>query len=153
MKNEEEPYLQHYIQLSQKYTTKSEIYRESMEEIKQQINTLADNGHYKFEMYRKCNPSLSKSPFIDLPHPLSYQIIKFRLGSHKLPIETGRWRGISNRAERVCTECGILGDELHFLYHCTRIRRDFILPQNIEQLWQHPNIFKLFSRLMEINVL
>ena len=150
----DEPYVQHYINMTQKYSSKDDIYREFVAEMKNQVNLLADNGGYKFEMYRKINPSLVCSPFVNLPHPLSSQIIKFRLGSHKLPVETGRWYGIRNRNDRVCNECGVLGDELHYLYECTQIKRDdFVLPGNLAELWQHPNVFKLFSRLMEINVL
>ena len=149
-----EPYIQHYINISQKYTSKEEIYRESLDEMKNQVNVKADNGDYKFDMYRKMNPSLVRSPFISLPHPLSSALIKFRLGSHKLPVETGRWYGIRNRNDRVCGECGVLGDELHYIYNCTQIKRDDImLPENLEELWQNPNVFKLFSRLMELNVL
>ena len=149
-----EPYVQHYINTSQKYTSKEEIYREFSAEMKNQVNTQADNGGYKFDMYRKMNPSLDRSPFISLPHPLSLQIIKFRLGSHKLPVETGRWYGIRNRNDRVCSECGVLGDEVHYLYNCAQIKRDdVVLPQNLDELWQNPNVFKLFSRLKEIGVL
>ena len=84
----------------------------------------------------------------------SSQIIKFRLGSHKLPVETGRWYGIRNRNDRVCSECGVLGDEVHYLYNCAQIKRDdVVLPQNLDELWQNPNVFKLFSRLKEIGVL
>ena len=139
---------------SQKYTSKEEIYREFSAEMKNQVNIQADNGGYKFDMYRKMNPSLDRSPFISLPHPLSSQIIKFRLGSHKLPVETGRWYGIRNRNDRVCSECGVLGDEVHYLYDCAQIKRDdVVLPQNLDELWQNPNVFKLFSRLKEIGVL
>ena len=36
------------------------------------------------------NPTLSPSPFLDVIHPVAADIIKFRVGSHYLPIETGR---------------------------------------------------------------
>ena len=151
--NEDERYIRHYLELSQKYTSKDEIYCEYVAEMKRQVILLAENGGYRFQTYLKFNPSLVRSPFIDLPHPLSLCLIKFRLGSHKLPIETGRWRGVI-RDDRICDECGVLGDEFHFLYNCTQIKRDdLVLPRNIEQLWQHPNVFTLFSRLMEIDVL
>ena len=110
-------YIQHYISIDQKYNTKEDIYREFNEDAKQQIRTLAEDGHYKYQIYFQYNPSLVKSNFIDLSHPLTHQIIKFRLGSHKLPIETGRWSRIP-REERVCSTCGVLGDELHFNNVC-----------------------------------
>ena len=98
--------------------------------MKNRVNIQADNGGYKFDMYRKMNPS------------------------HKLPVETGRWYGIRNRNDRVCSECGVLGDEVHYLYNCAQIKRDdVVLPQNLDELWQNPNVFKLFSRLEKIGVL
>ena len=62
-----EPYVQHYINTSQKYTSKEEIYREFSAEMKNQVNIQAGNGGYKFDIYWKMNPSLDRSPFISLP--------------------------------------------------------------------------------------
>ena len=99
------------------------------------------------------NPTLEPSPLLNLPHPLSDTIIKFRLGSHKLPIETGRWRGLE-RGDRVCAECQVLGDEEHFLYVCPQIQRnDLQLPGELADLWKHADVFKLFARLKDIDVL
>ena len=151
--DENEKYIQHYITISRKYTSKSEIYNEFVSDIKQQINSLADQGNYKFEIYRRMNPTLEPSPLLNLPHPLSDTIIKFRLGSHKLPIETGRWRGLE-RGDRVCAECQVLGDEEHFLYVCPQIQRnDLQLPGELADLWKHADVFKLFARLKDIDVL
>ena len=83
---------------------------------------------------------------------MSYQIIKFRLGSHKLPIETGRWNR-TPRNERICSTCGVLGDEPHYLHVCVLVKRDATLPQNIEQIWQHPSIFSIFSQMHDIELL
>ena len=138
--------------MSRTYTSKDEIYTACVSDIKQQINSLADQGKYKFQMYRRMNPSLEPSPFLNLPHPLSDTIIKFRLGSHKLPIETGRWKGL-DRCDRVCPECKVLGDEEHFLYTCPQIRRDDLqLPGSFSDLWKDADVFKLFSRLVDIDV-
>ena len=151
--DENEPFIQHYINISNKYSSKEDIYTEYMNDIKQQINSLAQNGHYKFQIYKRFNPTLEPSPFINLPHPLADKAIKFRLGSHKLPIETGRWKGIG-RADRVCTECNVLGDEEHFLFRCTTIRRDdLMLPENLFDIWSHPNVFQLVARLMNSELL
>ena len=51
---------------------------------------------YKYQIYWKMNTSLNPSPFFNLQHPLTDTIIKFRLGSHKLPIETGCWKGLKS---------------------------------------------------------
>ena len=151
--DQNEKYIQHYVSISQQYTSKDEVYNKFMADIKQQINSLADEGNYKFQIYRRMNPSLQPSPFLNLPHPLSDTIIKFRLGSHKLPIETGRWKGLERR-ERVCPDCQVLGDEEHFIYTCPQIRRDDLrLPGEFADLWNHADVFKLFARLKDIDVL
>ena len=51
---------------------------------------------------------------------------RFKLGSHWLRIETGRWSRIP-RERRACA-CGEVQDEVHVLLHCTlldNIRRQF----------------------------
>ena len=79
-------------------------------------------------------------------------MIKFRLGSHRLPIETGRWSRIP-RNERVCTNCGVLGDEDHALYHCSLIDRNDIVMDSISKLWYQPELYRLFTRLKEAKYL
>jgi len=151
--DDSEPYIQHYVNISRKYSSKEDIYNEYANDIKQQINSLAAQGNYKYQIYKKINPSLECSPSLNLPHPLSDKAIKFRLGSHKLPIETGRWKGLE-RKDRVCSECKVLGDEDHFLFDCTEIRRDdLMLPGNLAEIWQHPSVFTLIPRLMDLDLL
>ena len=53
------------------------------------IRNYATEGRYKFSIYLTINPNLEKSPYINCIHPLATDIIRFRLGSHKLPIEKG----------------------------------------------------------------
>ena len=49
---------------------------------------------------------------------MSKSLLKFRTRNHKLPIETGRWAGIS-RSERKCKLCfNDVGDEYHYLLCC-----------------------------------
>ena len=64
-------YLQHYIDISEKYPTVADVYRESMEEVKNQVRDLAAGGHYKYKIYTEINPNLDKSPFLTNLHPLS----------------------------------------------------------------------------------
>ena len=85
-------YLQHYIDLCSKYENPKEIYQSMSEEVKEKLRGLAGkNEHYKYKIYLEMNPELQTSPFLNSLHPLCNDIIRFRLGSHVLPIETGRW--------------------------------------------------------------
>ena len=63
---------------------------------------------------------LEKYFTILLPADLMYNMCKFRCGSHKLPIEMGRFFSI-DRSERICDLCNKeeLGDEFHYLFNCT----------------------------------
>ena len=93
------------------------------------------------------NPELNISPFLDLYHPQAMNIIKFRLGSHFLPIETGRWNR-TPRNERLCSTCGVLGDENHVIYSCSQIsREDMVLDDFIDKIWYQPEVFRLFERI------
>ena len=49
-----------------------------------------------------------------------YILCKFRCGSHRLPVETGRWRNLP-RSERVCSLCDSMdiGDEYHYIMTCS----------------------------------
>ena len=77
-------------------------------------------------------------------------MIKFRLGSHKLRIETGRWNR-TPRAERLCTTCSQLGDEYHTLFHCSEICRDDLLdmPNDFSSIWNYEGVNRLFQRIRD----
>ena len=51
-----------------------------------------------------------------------HRILRFRMGSHHLPVEEGRHFNLP-RASRVCNLCntGALGDERHMLLECTAL--------------------------------
>ena len=146
-------YLQHYLGLHENFENVDQIYRNAAEEVKAKLITFADNGQYKYQIYRAMNPSLQRSPFIDNLHGLSGDIIRFRLGSHMLPIETGRWSR-TERQDRLCRTCNVLGDESHALFRCTAVNRDLLdLPGSISEIWKADDIFSLFKRLREANFL
>ena len=105
--------------------------------MKNKIRNFASNpDHYRYIMYMKFNPELVPSPLLNSMHPSTKDIIRFRLGSHNLPIEKVRWgRAKTDRDKRVCVPCGVMGDERHVLYDCNLIYRVFfLLRRNCEML-------------------
>ena len=116
MLNMPPPYLKHYINLDTKYRDNRSIYEESIAEMKNDIlgkKNMMEN--YKFWINVQMNPTLTKSPYMLVPGKLAAACIKFRIGSHNLPTETGRWRRLK-REERICSNCGVLGNETHYIY-------------------------------------
>ena len=58
---------------------------------------------------------------LELPLNLSTWYTRFKTGSHRLPIEVGRWHNI-NYNQRICTVCNsAVGDEYHFLLVCPNL--------------------------------
>ena len=76
----------------------------------------------KYNLYRKFNPALIPLNKQD-SKIFTQKFIRLRLSSHSFPIETGRWSR-KKREERLCTVCNVLGDEIHYIYHCTYINRN-----------------------------
>ena len=119
---------------------------------KEKIREYASKGRYRYQIYNELNPGLQQSSFITNLHPVSGDVIKFRLGSHNLPIETGRWSK-KLRVDRLCTDCQVLGDERHVVYSCRKIERgDLALPVSLSDIWNSEDIFILFKRLRNVNV-
>ena len=146
-------YLKHYVNLVAKYDSGKGILDEGLDFIKQNIRTRAADGGSKFITYLKINPDLQPSPFLYMIHPMAIDIIRFRVGSHYLPIETGRWNR-KQRHERLCTNCGEIGDEEHAIYSCSLISRDDLgIIDEISNLWLQPEVYQLFSRMKEAKLL
>ena len=140
-------YLQHYEDLVTRYESTKDIVNEYRNLTKQRIYTKANTGHYKHYIYTRINPELTTSPFLDVLHPSAGEVIRFRLGSHYLPIETGRWSG-QPRHERLCGDCNEVGDEDHIIYRCCLIEReDLTLNEDIGMIWNTPDIYTLFKRI------
>jgi hypothetical protein len=145
--NEPTKYLQHYIDISEKYSNVKEVYSEAAEGVRSRVRIFAANGRYKYQIYTEINPELKKSPFINNPNPTCVDVIRFRVGSHLLPIETGRWAR-TPRENRLCTACGVLGDELHAIYHCGEVNRTgLVLSEPWSSLWRDKDVFSLFRNL------
>ena len=140
-------FIQHYERLMSKYSCVEDIINEYKNDIKRKIHRLANDGHYKYSVYVEINPELTPSPFLDIIHPTAGDIIKFRLGSHYFPIETGRWNG-TRRDERLCSACNVLGDERHIIYRCSLFQRgDLTLDCRLSQIWYQPDVYELFKRI------
>ena len=91
-------------------------------------------------MYLKLNPQLEPSPYLNrTAAPITNDIIRFRLRSHYLPIEVGRWSRIP-RDDRKCTFCDKLGDEPHN-------RNGIVLPDNFHFDWNNAHVLRLFREL------
>ena len=80
-----------------------------------------------------------------LPFKQRVLLTKFRVSNHNLPVETGRWEGLS-RDQRKCPTCPniVLGDEFHYLFECPSFNRE----RNIHvkrYFTQHPNAYKTYQ--------
>ena len=62
------------------------------------------------------------------------RVAQFRMGSHMLGVETGRWQRLP-RAERLCQRCscGVVDDEAHMVWGC---------PALVDQRVQHSELFQ-----------
>lgn len=111
------------------------------------IEITSNNSIYKIF---KMNFERSRYLFL-LPSFLCKTFIRFRTRNHKLPVEVGRWHGISH-SDRKCNRCNKdVGDEFHYLLVCDYFkseRQKYIKPY----FYKRPNILK-FQQLMNTTVL
>ena len=97
-------------------------------------------------LYKDLHVSFSFSEYLNITMPLKHRIAftKFRTKKHSLSnvlLSRGRNRLVYNA--RLCTTCGVLGDEYHCIFECPisdRFRH--ILPKH---LVTRPNMFKLLT--------
>ena len=92
------------------------------------LNSSSSSG-YNFRLFKI---NFERSKYLQLlPNNMSKSLLKFRTINHKLPIETGRWAGIS-LPERKCKLCfNDVSDEYHYLLCCKHFcveRNRFIKP-------------------------
>ena len=100
------------------------------------------------------DPDFKRSPYLNANvSAITLDIIRFRLGSHYFPIETGRWSR-TRRNHRKCITCDVVGDEMHYVYKYSLINRDdVVLPENFLFDWNDENVVDLFRKLKSINLL
>ena len=137
-------YLIHYVTLLSTFQSKKHIQDNYNEKLVSEINYLAENNNYKFQLYKLFNPNLKP---LNLSKIHTSPFIRLRLSSHFMPVETGRWSRV-NRELRLCETCNILGDEMHFIYHCTNIDRSQLrnIPE-LHELEKYEQLELLLSKL------
>ena len=70
---------------------------------------------------------------------------QFRLGSHHLSIERGRWNN-TEYVERKCTMCEVIEDEYHFVIECVKFH-DLRIKYLPKVLYTKPSMFKFINYL------
>ena len=106
--------------------------------------------------------SCSRRSYVNLPLPAAClrTVLKFRMGCHGLPRDSGSWTGLP-RAHRVCTFCGLgsLGDEKHLVFECPHLQliRDkypglFTAPTMVQFFWQDDlvNVCKFICECLRV---
>ena len=148
-------FINHYELLDQTYSNVDHITSHFQQNLRSDIQSCNSiDSHYKHYIYMKLNPDLKRSDFIYNLNSCDDVITRFRLGSHSLPIETGRWLRVK-REDRLCKFCNVFGDEYHFIYDCSLIdRSDFPdLPPELCDLWNYSNIVEFFRKLRKTEFL
>ena len=86
-------YLDHYKHIDSSYSTCDDLKNEFKNMIEEKVRGFGTNKdqHYKYWIYVQLNPELKPSPFLSRIDRVGKSITKFRLGSHLIKIETGRW--------------------------------------------------------------
>ena len=83
--------------------------------------------------------------------PLRRAMTSWRLSCHLLPIERGRYQGIS-RCDRICSKCNIgkVGDEMHALFNCTNIIIKSLRDQFLTRIISISNQFSSLSNKVKL---
>ena len=72
---------------------------------------------------------------------------------YSFPIELGRWSR-TERANRLCNECNVMGDEEHFIYNCTTVDRTGLDPiPPFSELSSYKHLSVLIQKLKDLNYL
>ena len=99
--------------------------------------------------YRTFKDQITFSPYLDGVSSKLYRISlsRLRTSSHRLGIETGRWRRpVLPREQRKCPRCDKIDDEYHFLLECCILKdlRTQLIPA---YYWKRPSMFKCIQLL------
>ena len=111
------------------------------------------NGSSRARLYRHFDVFQYK-PYLDVVtvKSLRYALTRFRVSSHKLEIEAGRWTRprVTPLENRLCSSCHVLEDEYHFLVVCSKYEslRQRYIPS---YYWRYPNFFKFVDLISSNN--
>ena len=97
--------------------------------IKKRFQEQARKNRTKFSTYLQMHPAVSPSPFLGIMHPVAGCIIKVRVESHYIAIETGRWVRLE-KSERLCDTSRVVRDERHIVFDCLIIERNDLVLQD-----------------------
>ena len=96
------------------------------DQYRQQWQSIVDASS-KCSFYRIIKDNMNIESYLtSLPQHLLYSMVKLRMSNHRLPIEHLRHSGVI-REERRCSICKVLGDEVHFLFHCPMFNQQRVL--------------------------
>jgi len=119
------------------------------------IQEINDNLHTSSRalLYRNLfDNNLAK--YLDIITVRKYRIAlsRLRVSSHRLAIESGRWRKPESVPfdQRVCSLCNVLEDEFHFVLKCEKyneLRSRYIK----KYYWNHPSMEKFIQLLKDEN--
>ena len=110
----------------------------NFQNVNEQISNVSKNRLYR-KLYEE---KFSNQYLFDIKEKyIRSSISKFRLGSHNLMIERGKWKG-KELIDRECSLCGKLEDEYHVVIECPRYKelRKLYIPQH---LTKRPSMLKL----------
>ena len=84
-----------------------------------------------------------------LPEHFKKALFQFRMGTHKLPVIDSKHFNVP-RADRHCTNCdkSVMGDEIHFLYECTKLNNLRVKYLFSPDIRREPNVFN-FVNIMQ----
>ena len=88
-----------------------------------------------------------------LPEHFKKELFQIRMGTHTLPVNNSKHFNVpSPRADRHCTNCdkSVMGDEIHFLYECTKLNNLRVKYLFSPDIRREPNVFN-FVNIMQTN--
>ena len=128
--------------------------RENWNKLKEKFITKEEGT--KAMTYKEINPDLTLHNIYSTNEYVAewkrINFTRFRLSSHNLKIETGRWSRMK-REDRLC-ECGEIQDEMHVIRYCprsTRIREKFNVQDNsLNELMKNPFIVEIINEVTKM---